>query len=483
LNVIIKLEKKMNKTLKLFSLVAGFATLGSQINAYASDLTSSCNEEIVSYRTALNGTEELFPVTAMTGFSGTEQTHTWSLDDNASLSFPLIRNGKRLFEVSLPNTGALVSSHYPQQTVVVAFTGGNPNVYEYTTDAPYQSIIVQLPAYLSGDNAILEFHTPDSCLVSIAFPGAQDPRKLGISVNSVLLNYVQAKDPLEATDGESKRRNSDQATTPHPFAATNEQIKRLNDYAEKIYRDPVKVYFTVQGDSLRCETVRITCSDARSVLLPSQSRAFCEPVIAIMPEHNLANFEEQIPVVHYDLPSCYYAFQTPDHVADKKGKFVQTYNFGDTINLNGLSHKVSKFSDIWTYNGQAWEATFDYYPWAPGILMYMSTNQDMKNESSLYFQIVGDIAGVTRSKFARNLTYNYLTQESAEIVVEEEFKQDMNFTYNRYFRNNSNKLKNPYVIIHWLLNQMFPEAKTLSIAQEVVNKCLSIYLQTQMQRS
>ena len=62
----------MNKSLKLFSLVTGFATLGSQFEVCASEIATSADEEIVRYRTSLEGAEELFPVTAMTGFSGTE---------------------------------------------------------------------------------------------------------------------------------------------------------------------------------------------------------------------------------------------------------------------------------------------------------------------------------------------------------------------------------------------------------------------------
>jgi hypothetical protein len=194
----------MNKTITAFSIAFGIASLGVCAQASA----SMVDEEIVHFRVATTGEGHEFPVASMKGFSGMELVHTWSVNDSASLSLPLFHNGKRLVQVTLPNTRACISDFYTTQNIAIGMQNGLLVNYEYTTKTPTHNVVINFPKDLTGDKAVVEFNTPNSCLVDVAFPGAGDPRKLGISVNSLLAKY--------ATEAEEHKGSTPPPPPPPP---------------------------------------------------------------------------------------------------------------------------------------------------------------------------------------------------------------------------------------------------------------------------
>ncbi len=218
----------------------------------------------------------------------------------------------------------------------------------------------------------------------------------------------------------------------HPFEPTDDQIDVCNYCPKTLYRSPIKVAFSVKGNDLRGETVCITGSDARSVLLPHNwyGGKFCEEAYAVMPGAKIKNLEEpeyvnyndsrfSRPPVNrisgakilptgkdtYNLPNCYdniFGIQMGyENIGlDETSKIVKTYNFGNASNLNGVSIKIGdpEAQNIWSYGCNEWSAEFDFYPWSPGVLSYSFKNEDWKNKSFLCFEIEGYIAGISLPK-------------------------------------------------------------------------------------
>lgn len=234
----------------------------------------------------------------------------------------------------------------------------------------------------------------------------------------------------------------------HPFEATDEQIKVCTYCPETLYRSPIKVSFMIQGDSLRGETVRVTCSDARSVLLTHNWHGeFCKETYAVMPGSNTKTLEEPSYVDYNNLPNCYDAFKerrgSDNTNLNQPAKLVKTYNFGEAVNLNGVSIKVEETEnqDVWKSNSSEWAAEFDFYPWSPGVLSHMALNKDVKNESSLFFEINGNIAGVSVAKFSSIHPYQTLIASTDfEEAMRPSYGQFATVCYDGKFKENPNSL-------------------------------------------
>jgi hypothetical protein len=206
----------------------------------------------------------------------------------------------------------------------------------------------------------------------------------------------------------------------HPFQASEEQINGCTYCPQNLYRDPIKVAFIVKGDELRDESVRITCSDARSVLLPHKPHgSFAQETYAVMPGGNMKSLDQPIYLNYNQLPTCYEAFKPlkifESMQNEEKSKLVKTYNFGSARNLNGVSVKIeeTQSQNLWTFWGGEWSAEFDFYPWMPGVIGSMCTHKDIKNESNLMFEIKGSIAGVSYPKLSSIHPYTALIDSTS----------------------------------------------------------------------
>jgi hypothetical protein len=124
----------------------------------------------------------------LSGFSAPEVAHIWTDGKQASITFPIEIDGKRVQSIMLKDTSAYVTNSHPQ-TVSVFMNGtrliGN---YKYSVDKPLNTIIVKIPSTMRG-TAKITFQMPNAMQPSSNDPKSKDTRQLGLSLADIDVSF------------------------------------------------------------------------------------------------------------------------------------------------------------------------------------------------------------------------------------------------------------------------------------------------------